>query len=296
MLHKWFVGPSILKGGQETPSDEPKPFTGKKTIETFELFSKRSATPGKKSFVFHDTAGPGNWKRMVANSQLGVTFSIDQFGQIRQHNPLKGTQTRHAGGMNSISHGVEVVNPFVERFVDKNGKVHNRKPWPSQEVIAAPWIGGNKEVIAPSPAQMESGWNLVQHLRDLPYEEGGGLVFAWPGLHENPDGTREWIFRTLPFNPKSRDGIYAHGHTSDNRSDGYLVSLYTMLRHEGFSPAAAYRAVVKSSAEAKPRRGLWYGPVPPAPKMGGVAAAVVTTVGLATAGVLVIKYLPKIWK
>lgn len=250
-----------------------------------ELFSKRAQDINRgpsaaDTFVFHDTGGH-TWTGMVNNSNarcrsgrcLGVTFTIDhQNGTTRQHHDLR-RRSQHAGFVNHRAHGVEVINLFDPR--------KHRPNTPEMEIIAARWFPGGK-IISPTPAQMESGWRLIRFLSLLSAKEGGGLVMAFPQLHTDAQG--QWYpFSQVPDIMRHQGhgppGVYAHGHLSNNRADGYLITAYCLLRSRGYSPAAAYDRMKSMSASTVRINGRWYAEVPSK----GVGAGF----GVAAAGVLV---------
>lgn len=242
------------------------------------------------SFVFHDTAGH-TWDGMVRNANqrcrdgrcLGVTFTIDHDpqGTIRQHQALT-RRSGHAGFMNDRSHGVEVINLFDPR---------KHKPNTARmEIIEARWFGGGR-IICPTRDQMESGWRLIRFLSLLSKHEGGGLSLEFPCVLKRSDGL--WYpFSQIPkaiqnsgkldqtfgryLNPP---GVWAHGHLSNRRADGYLMCAYCLLRSRGFSPAKAYDQMKEMSKNTQRVEGRWHAKVPPsrvsiaAPLIAGTAAA-----------------------
>lgn len=163
-------------------------------------------------------------------------------------------RSSHAGLHNDKrGHGVEIVNIAYAGFEDKAREFGH-----TGEIIEAPWQvarGGGRlkgRHLSPSLEQMESGYRLILWLSELPPDQGGGLVLEWPVIHKNmfPYGT---VIRQ-PFLPPERQhapGVYAHGHLTDSRADGYIASSYCYFRHiKQYSKSQAYDAAKAMSAAA----------------------------------------------
>lgn len=251
-----------LRGGQVTLEDTPKPFENKPNNDRYEMYS-RPAKPGvvADSFAYHDTVGR-YWEPMVqrsnancaAGSCLGVTFTTAGDGTVRLHQPLT-RRSNHAGFPNDQMHGTETINLFDPTIADP---VH-----PGQIVVKAPWLGRQQggEVILPAPVQLENGYQLLLYLAGLPEDEGGGLVMDFPWSEGG-----NMIYMTVPdVKANFKPGVWAHGHLSGNRSDGYAQVLYSYLRHEGFKPDVAWELVKSMGSAATKVGGVWVAPLPPPP-------------------------------
>jgi len=291
----WWFGPTILKGGQKAAGDPIIPFQGHFDNGRYESYSRSKSVRPADSFVMHDTAGGGTWGQMLAGSNArcaagtscyGITFSGDPSGQLRQHHDLR-RRSEHGGAswINDRAHGKEDISPFYGAPFMQEGKLFTpRKPWPGQRIIEAPYLGrmGGGKIVLPSPPQLEASYQLLQYLADLPESEGGGLVLEWPGLREG-----RMLYSTIPgIKANFTPGVYAHGHLSDNRADGYSQALYTYLRHHGHSKGAAIDHVIRMSEGARKSGGQWSSPLPPNPS----AASGMMIKGAAAVGLGVLGY------
>lgn len=154
---------------------------------------------------------------------LGVHFIIGYDGTIYQHADLLDDETWHASEHNPMSVGIEVVNPFEEKYLPKVNP-----PW--ENAIDVPWTNNNPYVV-PTPDQSES---VCQLLNWLTTSSGLSIPRTWVGM----EGTALRMGR-LPTSELG-PGIYAHRYFSDHPDGSWLV-LYAWLRLEAqLDPVTAY--------------------------------------------------------
>lgn len=167
---------------------------------------------------------------------LGIHLIGAPDGSFTQHADLCNEIVWHAGAHNSVSIGVEIVNPYYPEYLKKND------PWDT--VIDAPWAHKKKYVV-PTKEQAESFTQLVLWCvnGDVP---GISVPRIWPSVDGN-----KFYMGPAPKCKKPTQGIYSH-HNIGNHADGSWLVLYAWMRIEaGLSAYLAYDEAIRRSKDVK---------------------------------------------
>lgn len=131
---------------------------------------------------------------------LSTHYIVGPAGDVHKTLDPRRYRARHAAGHNEDTIGIDVVSP-LDIALDGRGqwKTIREAPW-------APARDGHR-YWADTDAAVLATWELVARLgREY------GVPVRWPV---------EW--GTLRTEATSRTGIYAHGHLSNTRWDGYAI-------------------------------------------------------------------------
>lgn len=213
----------------------------------------RTRDPSKiTSIVIHDTAGgfgkipgppgvPGEKENRciltLVNRGYHVHFTIDQFGEVRQHAKIEEV-TSHAGGVNGVSIGIEFVNPV---YLSKDRAAKIAKKSSIFPIIKMGKIFATKKpyFIANTKAACEAAYQLIRQLTS--HEKCKNLKHVYPCTVD-----------TFTHHTDSRwknGGIFSHRKQNSNKSDGMFGEWYCASRLAGNGPEAAWVATMSAYIE-----------------------------------------------
>lgn len=231
------------------------------------------------SVILHETAGwqmdrirfvPERWQ-IPSRPTAGTQFKVLTDGTIVQmYDVVQRTSHIAAGGFNSHSVGIEIVNIIVlrelrNRSESQVARSHNR--WegrdsvfvyePTARVIRdkspRPLVKLNRRDwgIVPTLPQLEATYRLVTFLQRLGV--GVASMLGLPGLPfpadlSSTEGADRFLVDTWTSEMQGMVGILSHSVVQGNRDDGDIPVLYCWLRSSstlaGWGPEAAYGAVM----------------------------------------------------
>jgi hypothetical protein len=206
--------------------------------------------------IVHETAAQmpydvADLEKTANNSKpLGVHFSIDRDGTIRQHNDVVDW-LRHASGHNDVSVAIEILNPGPLKNTARDASqlpTIKKTKWPSLGNSAPDEI---RTYVLPTHDQVEAAAQLIHWLTGSSEGHGLGIPSDWIGM--NSDGKHFLMdnnFKDSTTNP----GIWAHGYF--DHADGYFIVLYAWLRlasnqGQGMPADKAWSAVKTLADEEK---------------------------------------------
>src|SRR5690606_36552228 len=102
-----------------------------------------------QQLILHETVtrSVDSTVKVLLKRKLGVQLIVGPDGEVTQHGDLADDRLAHAGGHNSPSVGIEVVNPYYPKYASA------KHPW--KRVIDAPWAHRRRYVV-PTPEQAEA--------------------------------------------------------------------------------------------------------------------------------------------
>jgi hypothetical protein len=213
-----------LFGLEEVDIVQNKPFRvpKKRTRKVTKILCHESVTTDDDVATDKDST-----ERILRKKKCGVHVMCDAGdGQLVQHNDLSTDVLWHASNHNVDSVGVEIIDPYYETYLPKDG------PW--SQVIDAPWAHKGRYVV-PTLAQLTTWVRFVLAITNV----CAGLLEiprTWPGVRDGKmamtrlswlpknKGKRQDVIRSTP-------GIWAHGYTE--HSDGFFPVLFAWLVIEG---------------------------------------------------------------
>lgn len=173
-------------------------------------------------------------ERVLRRKEYGVHVMIEPDGSVTQHND-SSERVIHAGGLNGVALGIEVVNPYYPRHMKQSGA------W--SRVIPARWAH-EKQYVVPPLVQLEALVSVIE----------AGFVASERGLMAVP---REWagldghgrIAMGRIDAPRNVPGVHAHIYSG--HADGGFPVLYAYLRMErGMEPSEAYETAIALATNA----------------------------------------------
>jgi hypothetical protein len=182
-------------------------------------------------FVVHETVtrSVASTVQVLQQRGLSVHLIMGPNGEITQHGDLADDTLWHASHHNSVSVGIEVVNPLFPKYL------RSGSPW--TQVIQAGWVEEGGYVV-PTPQQAEAVAQLVGWITS-PAAAGLAIPRTWIGQ----SGSTMALGRVTGAH-KLRPGIYAHTYFA--HPDGSWLVLYAFLRIEkGRAPAQAYAEAIQ---------------------------------------------------
>lgn len=157
----------------------------------------------------------------LANDGLGVHFSVDRDGTIRQHADT-ALVVWHADEANDRSVAVECEWGYLPDYE------------PNARVIETPWAWKGRYAVPPME-QCEAFFQLLQWLKfDL------GLRWTPNWLEGDP-----YPWRTVGMN--FRGGFVSHGHLARDRSDCLFQIHAALAREAGFDTDEAYERTIEAA-------------------------------------------------
>lgn len=216
-------------GGQEVPLPGV-------AVEQGEAFAARDRRNTVDELVIHEsvTKSVAATVTVLKRRKLGVHLIVGPDGTVTQHGDLLTKRMAHGSPHNRRSIGLEIVNPYYERYQTDD--------WP--EIIDATWAHKKKYVL-PTRAQMESVKQIIETL-------SSGLGIDKLRLPRNYIGLKKGKLAAgrVDGADKEKPGIYAHHYFG--HADGSFAILYAFLRLEaGMSADAAYDSAVQRAAAAR---------------------------------------------
>ncbi len=175
--------------------------------------------------------------KVLQGRKLGVHLMVGPDGHVTQHGDLLSDRFAHAGDHNAPSIGVEIVNPYEPRHLNKEGL-----PW-KRLIEDAPWAHRDSYVL-PTPEQAEAVAKLVGWLTSSK-AIGLDIPRTWIGFKKKR--MRMGLVKGADKHPP---GIYAHHYFA--HADGAWPALYAWLRLEaGLPPCLAYEEAVRRATGAR---------------------------------------------
>jgi hypothetical protein len=183
--------------------------------------------------VIHEsvTTSEPSTVRVLQGKGLGVHYSVDRDGTVRQHVPDELAVVHAGDGHNAPSVAVEIVTPY---YVPSNATYRQELEASGSRFITATWADKGAYVTPPL-RQLESAYRLVRHLASklrVPY--------VFPGMTK--DG-----FQWGRIPNADVPGIMAH--TRWAHSDGAFVEHYIIARGS-MGAEEAYRRTVEAAVAA----------------------------------------------
>ena len=177
------------------------------------------------TFVLHETSGnsASGCKKSLVEKHLGVHLILDKDGTISNHADLATEICWHAGQVNGVSIGMEVVNAYrPETAKDPHGPVVPAEWWT--------WCpkGQAKEYVAPTNEQMRVALALVPWLCD---HLGIPVVFPTAGLNAKKPKITGWRKPPLGWSAKPGPGIAPHLAWSSHADGQYLLEALMSADH-----------------------------------------------------------------
>jgi len=170
------------------------------------------------------------------NGNLGIHLICGPDGSFTQHADLCNEIVWHAGSHNSVSIGIEVVNPYYPEYLKKGD------PW--NKIINAPWAHKKKYVV-PTKEQAESFAQFVLWCTSGDVS-GINVPRIWPCINGN-----KFYMGPVAACKNPTPGIYSHMNIG-NHADGAWLVLYAWLRIEvGLSEYLAYEEAIRRAEGVK---------------------------------------------
>lgn len=198
--------------------------------EVYRFKNQPRPSPKVTELLIHETVTTSRQAtvNVLKERGLGVHFIVDYDGHVYQHADLLDDEMWHGSQFNSLSIGIETVNPYEPQY---------NKPTIWTNVIDAPWAAGGKYVV-PTPAEAEAVSQLTNWLTSAAANPIT-IPQLWPGLQ----GTHTMSMGVIAADKVQNPGIHAHKYFQ--HADGAWLVLYSWLRLEpGLSPDEAYAKAI----------------------------------------------------
>jgi hypothetical protein len=211
----------IIIGGERVPLPNVVLAAGGSASNYLDDGEPHLANGGRKSplvtFVLHETAGNtvSGCKRSLVAKHLGVHLILDKDGTISNHADLATEVCWHAGQVNGVSIGMEVVNAYrPEGAQDPHGPVIPAEWWT--------WVpkGQARAYVCPTDVQMAVVEVLVPWLCD---RLGIPVVFPTRDLCARKTRITGWRKPPLGWWAKPGVGIVAHQDFSSHADGRYML-------------------------------------------------------------------------
>jgi len=169
------------------------------------------------TFVLHETAGNSatGCADTIRRRKLGIHLVLGKDGVIHNHADLATEVCWHAGQVNKVSVGLEVVNPYRPELARE----------PHGIIVSAPWWcwvpkGAKRLYVTPLPIQLAVTVVLVPWLCD---HLGIPVVFPTRDLGAPQPRIRGWRKPPLGWSAKPGPGIVAHRDFAGHADGRYLL-------------------------------------------------------------------------